>query len=72
MSKGAVNVLYYDLKNFGSEIRNIRNSLKLTQNDLNQLSNIHTDTIRKIENGKVLPSHETLDLLSLPLKKRFK
>lgn len=61
--------MYYDLKSFGSEIRKIRNSLELTQNDLSILSNIHTDTLRKIENGKVLPSQETLDLLSPVLKK---
>ncbi len=61
--------MYYDLKSFGSEIRKIRNSLELTQNDLSKLSNIHKDTLRKIENGKVLPSQGTLDSLSPVLKK---
>jgi len=61
--------LYYDLKSFGSEIRSIRNSLGLTQDDLSYLANIHVDTIRKIENGKVLPLQETLDLLAPVLKK---
>lgn len=60
--------MYYDLKKFGSEIRNSRNKLGLTQNDVSNLSTIHVDTIRKIENGKVLPTHETLDLLSSVLK----
>lgn len=61
--------MYYDLKNFGIEVRNIRNNLGLTQNDVSKLSDIHVDTIRKIENGKVLPTQETLDLLSPVLKK---
>ncbi len=64
--------MYYDLKSFGSEIRRIRNSLGLTQDDLSYLASIHVDTIRKIENGKVLPLQETLDLLAPVLKKGFK
>ncbi|QQY79207.1 helix-turn-helix protein [Keratinibaculum paraultunense] len=61
--------MYYDLKSFGAEVRNIRNNLELTQSTVSELSDIHVDTIRKIENGKVLPTQETLDLLSPVLKK---
>ena len=60
--------MYYDLKHFGSEIRSIRNSLDLTQNDVSKLSGVHVDTLRKIEKGKVVPQQETLDLLSSVLK----
>lgn len=63
-----MSTLYYDLKHFGSEIRSIRNSLDLTQNDVSKLSGVHVDTLRKIEKGKVVPQQETLDLLSSVLK----
>lgn len=58
----------YNLGAFGTELRCIRNQLKLTQSRLSALSGIHVDTLRRIENGKVLPSQATLDLLAVVLK----
>lgn len=61
--------MYYNLDLFGKEVCRIRNNLKLTQNDVSKLTKVNTDTLRKIENGKVMPKQETLDLLSTVLKK---
>ncbi len=57
------------LASFGETIRNIRKELQLTQNDVSELSGINMETIRRIENGKVVPKFETLDLLSSIYKK---
>lgn len=58
----------YNLQEFGKQIRDMRNNLRLTQRKITELSGISEDTLRKIENGKVAPTQETLDLLSLVLK----
>ncbi|AIS52000.1 transcriptional regulator, XRE family [Thermoanaerobacter kivui] len=60
---------YYDLEGFGKELKNIRKSLRLTQNEVAEQAFINIDTLRKIENGKVMPKQETLDLLSHFYKK---
>lgn len=60
--------MYYNLEVFGNHLRNIRKKLGLTQNDIYEITGIHIDTLRKIENGKVVPRQETLDLLSPILK----
>ena len=60
--------MYYNLEAFGREFRHIRNKLGLTQKNLAEKALIHEDTLRKIENGKVLPTQQTLDLLSPLLK----
>ncbi|MGB9780306.1 helix-turn-helix domain-containing protein [Caldanaerobacter sp.] len=60
---------YYDLQSFGEELKNIRKSLNLTQKDVAEQIYINIDTLRKIENGKVMPHQETLDLLSVVFKK---
>lgn len=61
--------MYYNLDLFGKEVRRIRNSLGLTQKYISTSTNINIDTLRKIENGKVIPKQETLDLISVALKK---
>lgn len=61
--------MYYNLQDFGKEMRNIRNNLGFTQKYISELSGIHVDTLRKIENGKTCPVQETLDLLSPILNK---
>lgn len=61
--------MYYNLQAFGEEVRSIRINLGFTQKDVCKLSGIHKDTLRKIENGKVIPTQQTLDLLSPILKK---
>lgn len=61
--------MYYNLQAFGEEVRSIRTNLGFTQKAVCELSGIHEDTLRKIENGKVVPIQTTLDLLSPILKK---
>lgn len=60
--------MYYDLESFGKTICNIRNTLGYTQKDISNLSEISIETMRKIENGKVIPTQVTLELLSHALK----
>lgn len=64
-----MNGFYYDLEAFGEELKNIRKSLGLSQSDVTEQVFISRDTLRKIENGKVIPKQETLDLLSHLYKK---
>lgn len=52
------------LVSFGDAIRKIRNKLKYTQNYVSEITGINMATIRRIENGKVIPKFETLELLS--------
>lgn len=49
---------------FGLELKRIRKNLGLTQVDVSGLSNINCDTLRRIENGLVIPKYETLEILS--------
>ena len=60
--------MYFDLENFGKKLYFFRKRLNLTQKDVSLSSGINVDTLRKIENGKVIPKQETLDLLSSVLK----
>lgn len=64
-----MNDLYYNLDLFGKEVRSIRHSLNLTQRNVSKLTGVNVDTLRKIENGKVIPKQETLDSISIALKK---
>lgn len=59
--------MYYNLKGFGDALRQIRHTLQLTQKDINEKVSINLETLRKIENGLVIPKQETLDLLSSAL-----
>lgn len=43
--------------------------MQYTQQQVSDISGIHVDTLRKIENGKVTPVQETLDILSIAFKK---
>lgn len=54
----------YDLTDFGSALKEIRVSCSLTQSDVSNFSGVHVDTLRKIENGLVIPKYETLQYLS--------
>jgi len=60
--------MYYDLELFGKKVWNIRKKLGYTQRDISEITNINTDTLRKIENGKVTPNQNTLEILSPVLK----
>jgi len=53
---------------FGNRIRNIRRGLNLTQQDVADMSGINLDTLRKIENGYVVPRYDTLEILSITYK----
>lgn len=59
--------MYYNLKEFGDTLRRIRSIQHITQKDINNRVSINLETLRKIENGLVLPRQETLDLLSSAL-----
>lgn len=49
---------------FGKELRCMRTKLGLTQNDVSGLTGINTETLRRIEGGRVMPKFETLSNLS--------
>ncbi|MBU3810500.1 MAG: helix-turn-helix domain-containing protein [Candidatus Niameybacter stercoravium] len=59
--------MYYNLKGFGEALKEIRHKIHLTQKDISMKVSINLETLRKIENGLVLPKQETLDLLSSAL-----
>lgn len=54
----------YNMKSFGKACQNIRKQRLLTQEDVSSMINISRDTLRRIENGNVIPKFETLELLS--------
>ena len=55
----------YQTKDFGNRIRNIRKGMNLSQQDVSELSGVNLDTLRKIENGYVVPRYDTLEILSI-------
>jgi transcriptional regulator with XRE-family HTH domain len=59
----------YDLIKFGNHLRKLRNVLGLTQKDVEQLSGLTADALRRIENGEVVPRYDTLLYLSHTYKK---
>lgn len=58
----------YQTLEFGKRIRDIRHGLNLTQQDVSDASGINLDTLRKIENGYVVPRYDTLEILSIVYK----
>lgn len=58
----------YNLADLGLALRDIRNSLRLSQLDVKNKTGINEDTLRKIENGLVIPKYETLEILSTVYK----
>lgn len=60
-------MLYYNSKKFGQTMKEIRISQNLTQKKICEKVLINQETLRKIENGIVIPKQETLDLLSIAL-----
>lgn len=54
----------FDLASFGSSLRNIRKKSGLAQSKVRDKTGIHEDTLRKLENGLVIPKYETLEILS--------
>lgn len=50
---------------FGTHLKNLRLSLGFTQKDVQRLSGLNINSLRKIENGDVLPRYDTIFYLSL-------
>lgn len=53
-----------DFKEFGEQVKQVRKNAKFTQKYVSDTTGINIDTIRRIENGLVIPKYETLELLS--------
>lgn len=53
---------------FGKELRLIRTNIGLTLKEVSDLTGINTETIRRLESGKVIPKFETLESLSILYK----
>lgn len=54
----------YDLVSFGNFLKKTRRSLNLTQADVFKLSGLTKDTLRRIEQGNVMPRFDTIIVLS--------
>ncbi len=63
--------MYYDLSSFGKKLIEMRQAIGYSQKRTSELSGVHIETLRKIENGKVIPKQETLDFLSTAYKKNL-
>ena len=58
----------YDTGEFGRYMRSVRKSLNLTQLEVEKMSNVNVETLRRLELGKVIPKYETLEYLSIVYK----
>lgn len=56
--------MYFNLISFGKSLRKKRYELDFTLEQISELSGVNSETIRRIENGKVIPKFETLEFLS--------
>lgn len=54
----------YRLTAFGKQMRKIRKLCNLTQANVQEATGVNIDTLRRIENGSVIPKFETLEILS--------
>ncbi|MBI9014966.1 MAG: helix-turn-helix transcriptional regulator [Clostridiales bacterium] len=54
----------FDTQEFGNYLKNLRESLKITQNNVKELTGLSLETIRKLERGISIPRYDTLELLS--------
>ena len=59
------------LRELGQFVRESRMAIGLSQKDIKELTGLNENTLRKIENGKVVPKFETLEILSSLLKMDF-
>ncbi len=55
----------YDMSALGTYLKNLRKSLNLTQKEVSKKGMINIDTLRRIENGYVMPKYETIETLSI-------
>ena len=61
---GCLVIATYNLELFGENLRKIREACQLTQASVSVLCGVNRDTLRRIEQGLVIPKCETLELLS--------
>ena len=54
-----------DTHEFGSQIRKMREELNFTRKQVEELTGVNKETLRKIERGDVVPQITTLQLLSV-------
>ena len=54
----------YNMDNFGNYMKNIRKQLKYSQEKVATTTKLSTETLRKIENGYVVPRYDTLERLT--------
>jgi transcriptional regulator with XRE-family HTH domain len=54
----------YNLSDFGNAVRELRKRNGFSQIDVKSYTGINQDTLRRIENGAVIPKYETLEILS--------
>lgn len=52
------------MESFGITLRTIRESQNLTRKQVSEHLGMHTDTLRKIESGSVIPKYDSLEMLS--------
>ena len=60
--------MYYNLAVFGEKLRNIREKLHLTQKQAADMAYVDERTLRRTEQGQVIPKLETLEALSVIYK----
>lgn len=53
-----------DMKAFGKQLADIRHQAQVTQREVYELTGLSEDTLRRIEQGRVIPKYETLSILS--------
>lgn len=54
----------YDMKKLGEKLKSYRLATGLTQMEVTELTSISRDTLRRIENGHVVPRYDTIIILS--------
>ena len=55
----------YDMEIFSQRVKEIRHELMLTQLEVYGITNIHPDTLRRMEKGETIPNYDTIEKLSL-------
>ena len=60
--------MYYNLVVFGEKLRSIREKLHLTQKQAADMAYVDERTLRRTEQGQVIPKLETLEALSVIYK----
>lgn len=61
----------YDTASFGRYMRSVRKSLNLTQTEVESLSSVNIETLRRLEQGKVVPKYETIEFYQKSISKIY-